>query len=71
MKEKRPNLPEDKWNGATGFINQVVYEKYLKSHEDPSEIEYYLCGPPMMIDAVVNMLEDLGVEEDMISYDKF
>ncbi len=64
-------LPEDKWNGATGFINQVVYEKYLKSHEDPSEIEYYLCGPPMMIDAVVNMLEDLGVEEDMISYDKF
>lgn len=65
-----PN-PEDNWEGYTGFIHQVVHDKYLKDHEDPTEIEYYLCGPPMMIDAVINMLDELGVDEDMIRYDKF
>ena len=46
-------------------------DNYLKEHEDPTEIEYYMCGPPMMNTAVTKMLEDLGVEEDMIDYDDF
>ena len=64
-------MPEDNWTGFTGFIHQVVHENYLKDHEDPTEIEYYMCGPPMMNTAVTKMLEDLGVEEDMIDYDDF
>lgn len=63
--------PEDHWDGLTGFIHQCLYDCYLAEHEDPSEIKYYLCGPPMMIDAVINMLDDLGVEPEMIHYDKF
>ena len=62
---------EDNWSGPVGFIHQVALDIYLKNHEDPTEIEYYLCGPPMMIDAVVEMLYDLGVEEEMIAFDKF
>ncbi len=62
---------EDNWTGATGFIHQVLYDNYLKDHEDPTEIEYYMCGPPPMIDAVDRMLYDLGVEPEMIAYDKF
>ena len=64
-------MDEDNWDGATGFIHQVVYDKYLLSHDDPTEIEYYMCGPPPMISAAENMLYDLGVEEEMIAYDKF
>ena len=64
-------LEEDNWDGPTGFIHQVAYDMYLKNHDDPTECEYYLCGPPMMIDAVQNMLSDLGVEEDMIAFDDF
>ena len=64
-------MPEDNWTGPTGFIHNVAFEEYLKNHEDPTEIEYYMCGPPMMIDAVINMLTELGVEEEMIAYDKF
>ena len=64
-------MPEDNWTGFTGFIHQVVHDNYLKDHEDPTEIEYYMCGPPMMNTAVTKMLEDLGVEEDMIDYDDF
>ena len=64
-------LPEDKWSGYTGFIHQIVYDNYLKNHEDPTEIEYYMCGPPPMIDAAEKMLYDLGVEPEMIAYDKF
>lgn len=64
-------LPEDNWDGPTGFIHKVVYEMYLKDHPDPTEIEYYLCGPPMMIAAVNRMLDDLGVEKEMIAYDEF
>ncbi len=64
-------LPEDEWEGMTGFIHQQLHDAYLADHEDPTEIEYYLCGPPMMIDAVVDMLDDQGVEPDMIAYDKF
>jgi Na+-transporting NADH:ubiquinone oxidoreductase subunit F len=63
--------PEDNWEGYTGFIHQVLYDEYLSKHEDPTEIEYYLCGPPMMIAAVTSMLEDLGVEPEMIRYDSF
>lgn len=63
--------PEDHWMGATGFIHSVVLDQYLDKHPDPSEIEYYLCGPPMMIQAVLKMLDDLGVEKEMIAFDEF
>jgi len=62
---------DDNWNGPTGFIHSHLIESYLNNHEDPTEIEYYLCGPPLMIDAVISSLYDLGVEDDMIYYDKF
>lgn len=64
-------LPEDDWEGYTGFIHQVVFDNYLKDHPDPTEIEYYLCGPPMMISSVQKMLYDLGVEKEMIRFDEF
>jgi len=64
-------LPEDNWKGYTGFIHQILLDNYLKNHEDPTEIEYYMCGPPPMIDAAEKMLYDLGVEPEMIAYDKF
>lgn len=61
----------DNWSGPTGFIHTHLHDAYLNDHEDPTEIEYYLCGPPPMIDAVIKTLHDLGVEDDMIFYDKF
>lgn len=61
----------DNWEGYTGFIHQVLYDNYLAHHDDPTEVEYYLCGPPMMIDAAINMLDSIGVEPEMIRYDKF
>lgn len=64
-------LPEDKWDGPVGFIHQVAFDEYLSKHEDPSEIEYYLCGPPMMLDAVQKMLYNLGVDEENIAFDDF
>ena len=63
--------PEDHWEGMIGFVHQCLHDQYLSRHPDPQEIEYYLCGPPMMIDAVERMLDSLGVEPDMIAYDKF
>jgi Na+-transporting NADH:ubiquinone oxidoreductase subunit F len=63
--------PEDNWDGPTGFIHQVCQDEYLLKHEDPTEIEYYMCGPPPMIAAVNNMLFNIGVEKEMISYDEF
>ncbi|MCA8977460.1 MAG: NADH:ubiquinone reductase (Na(+)-transporting) subunit F [Planctomycetes bacterium] len=63
--------PEDNWTGYTGFIHQVVHDNYLKDHEEVDEIEFYLCGPPMMNSAVFKMLDDLGVEKDMIAFDDF
>lgn len=63
--------PEDNWDGPVGFIHNVVYEEYLKNLEEPDEIEYYFCGPPMMNDAVSKMLYDLGIPEEMISFDDF
>lgn len=64
-------LPEDNWTGKTGFIHNALYEHYLKNHSEPEEIEYYLCGPPMMIAAVQKMLDSLGVPPEMIAYDSF
>ena len=63
--------PEDNWTGYVGFIHQVVLENYLKNHPAPEDIEYYLCGPPMMNAAVFKMLDDLGVEPENIAYDDF
>jgi len=63
--------PEDNWTGYTGFIHLVVLDQYLKDHPAPEDINYYLCGPPMMISAVYGMLEELGVEEENIHADKF
>ena len=63
--------PEDNWTGYTGFIHQVVLENYLKDHEAPEDVEYYMCGPPMMNQAVINMLTDLGVEPENILLDDF
>ncbi len=64
-------LPEDNWTGPVGFIHQVVFENYLKNHPEPEEIEYYLCGPPLMLSAVQKMLGDLGVPEENIAFDDF
>jgi len=64
-------LPEDKWKGLTGFIHQVLYDNYLGKHEEPEDIEYYFCGPPLMNNAVVKMLYVLGIPEENISFDDF
>ena len=81
IQEKFPNfkynvalsdpLPEDNWNGYQGFIHQVVHDNYLSTHDDPTEIEYYMCGPPMMNAACSKMLDDLGVDKEMIDFDDF
>ena len=81
IQEKYPNfsyyvalsdpMPVDNWEGHKGFIHQVLLDNYLDEHEDSTEIEYYMCGPPMMIDAAENMLYNLGVEPEMIAFDKF
>lgn len=63
--------PEDSWEGPTGFIHQVLYDEYLKDHPSPEDCEYYLCGPPMMIEACKQMLTDLGVEPENILLDDF
>ena len=64
-------MPEDNWEGMTGFIHNVLYENYLKDHEAPEDCEYYMCGPPMMNSAVIQMLLDLGVERENIFLDDF
>ena len=81
IEEKFPNfkfhvamsepLPEDNWTGYKGFIHQVVLENHLNDHPAPEDIEYYVCGPPLMLQAVLGMLDDLGVEEEMIRFDDF
>lgn len=63
--------PDDAWEGATGFIHEVVYSQYLGSHAAPEECEYYLCGPPLMAKAVLAMLDELGVGRDAIYFDDF
>ncbi len=64
-------LPEDNWDGYTGFIHNVLYEQYLKDHPNPEDCEYYLCGPPIMNKCVTDMLLDLGVEAEDIMLDDF
>lgn len=75
-------LEEDKWTvkkdindkdgeGYVGFIHQVLYDNYLKTHAEPEEIEYYLCGPPLMLQAALKMLDELGVPEENIAFDDF
>lgn len=64
-------LPEDNWTGYKGFIHQVVLNEYLDKHPEPEEIEYYLCGPPLMNSAVQNMLDNMGVPEEMVAFDDF
>lgn len=64
-------MAEDNWTGYVGFIHQVIMDEYLKNHPEPEEIEFYLCGPPMMNQAVLKMLDDYGVPEEMIAFDDF
>jgi Na+-transporting NADH:ubiquinone oxidoreductase subunit F len=64
-------LEDDNWKGDTGFIHQVLLENYLKDHPAPEDCEYYLCGPPMMMDACFKMLDSLGVEPENIMFDDF
>lgn len=81
IEEKYPNFsfhialsepkPEDNWTGYTGFIHQVILDNYLSKNDAPEDIEYYLCGPPMMNDAVFKMLDNLGVPNEMIAFDDF
>lgn len=81
LQEENPNftwhlalsepLPEDHWQGLTGFIHQVLYDNCLKDHPAPEDCEYYFCGPPLMTKAVLKLLDDLGVEEENISFDDF
>ena len=63
--------PEDNWTGYVGFIHQVIYDNYLKDHDAPEDIEYYMCGPGPMANAVKKMLEDLGVERSQLFFDDF
>jgi Na+-transporting NADH:ubiquinone oxidoreductase subunit F len=81
LEEKFPNfkfnialsdpLPSDNWTGYKGFIHQVLHDEYLKNHPSPEDIEYYICGPPMMLQAVLKMLDNLGVEPENIAFDDF
>ncbi|MDR1553278.1 MAG: NADH:ubiquinone reductase (Na(+)-transporting) subunit F [Prevotellaceae bacterium] len=64
-------LPEDNWNGYTGFIHDVIYNNYLKNHAEPEDIEYYMCGPGPMASAVITMLDELGVPREMLMFDDF
>jgi Na+-transporting NADH:ubiquinone oxidoreductase subunit F len=64
-------LPEDEWDGHEGFIHQTLADNYLLKHEAAEDIEYYICGPPMMNSAVLKMLDDMGVDEEMIRFDDF
>ena len=64
-------LPEDNWQGNVGFIHQVLYDNYLSKHPEPEEVEYYLCGPPLMNVAVLKMLDDMGIPSENIRFDDF
>ncbi len=63
--------PEDNWDGYVGFIHQVILDNYLEKHDAPEDVEYYLCGPPMMTDAIARMLDNLGVPSENVMYDNF
>jgi Na+-transporting NADH:ubiquinone oxidoreductase subunit F len=63
--------PEDNWKGYSGFIHQVLYDQYLKDHPAPEDIHYYVCGPPMMLSSIQEMLENLGVERENLHFYDF
>ena len=63
--------PQDNWKGLTGLIHQVMFDEYLGQHKAPEDCEYYMCGPPMMMEACFKMLDDLGVEPESIKFDDF
>ncbi len=62
---------KDNWTGHTGFIHKVILDEYLSSHAVPEDCEYYLCGPPLMVKAVLVTLDNLGVDAESIHYDDF
>jgi Na(+)-translocating NADH:ubiquinone oxidoreductase F subunit len=64
-------LPEDQWAGLNGFIHEVLLANYLRQHATPKAVEFYLCGPPMMIRACTRMLSGLGVPDNRIAFDEF
>jgi Na(+)-translocating NADH:ubiquinone oxidoreductase F subunit len=64
-------LPGDDWSGPVGLIHEVVRERHLRAHPNPRAVEYYLCGPPMMVRACKRMLDEFGVPEDQVAYDEF
>jgi len=64
-------LPEDNWNGCTGFIHEVLLREYLAKHPSPEACEYYLCGPPLMLSACRKMLDNLGVDPEDVLFDDF
>jgi Na+-transporting NADH:ubiquinone oxidoreductase subunit F len=67
----KEDINDKNGEGYLGFIHQVLYENYLKDHPEPEEVEYYLCGPPLMLQAALKMLDDLGVPEENIAFDDF
>ena len=67
----KDDIHDGNGDGFTGFIHQVLYDQYLKNHPEPEEVEYYLCGPPLMLQAAMKMLDDLGVPEENIAFDDF
>jgi Na+-transporting NADH:ubiquinone oxidoreductase subunit F len=67
----KKNLDDKEGDGYTGFIHQALYDNYLKDIKEPEEIEFYLCGPPLMNSAVLKMLDDMGVPEENIRFDDF
>ena len=68
---KKEDINDTEGDGFTGFIHQVLYDEYLKNHPEPEEVEYYLCGPPLMLQAALKMLDELGVPEENIAFDDF
>ena len=64
-------LPDDNWDGYTGFIHNVLFEEFIKKHPAPEDCEYYMCGPPIMNTSVINMLLENGVEPENIMLDDF
>ena len=59
------------WDSYTGIIHQVVRDEYLSKHKAPGKVEYYLCGPPAMVTACIEMLKEYNVSEKNISFDEF
>ena len=62
---------DDAWDGYQGYIHEVVFEHYLRQHATPERCDYYLCGPPLMVQSVLAMLDELGVAAENIHFDDF